>query len=90
MTRRELKERFTHILNGGYCSHYKFENNERFVIDKIGSNAGVYGWNWSAYYIYDKKNDFRFILLDSYRNAFTYWLRDGKNLLAEYEQIIRG
>ena len=33
----------------GYCC-YQDDNISKYDLKLIGSNSGVYGWNWSAYY----------------------------------------
>lgn len=45
MTRKELYRFGGRVLRVGYCDLAELLRG----VDKIGSNGGVYGWNWSAY-----------------------------------------
>ena len=45
MTRRELQERYPHVIEVGYCNAQYLLNG----LNRIGYNSGLYGWNWSAY-----------------------------------------
>lgn len=67
MTRKELKAFVSTCANvkKGYCclqddGHNKYEE----TIKKIGTNCGVYGWNWTLYY--NTATDTAYI--DGYRN----------------------
>jgi hypothetical protein len=45
MTRKEILNRFDYVYSVGYCDLQfllRYQN-------KIGSNAGVYGWNYNVY-----------------------------------------
>lgn len=45
LTRKNLYEVGGRVYRVGYCGAENLLN----CTDKIGSNGGVYGWNWSAY-----------------------------------------
>lgn len=47
MTRKQLRNMFKRVFYVGYCDLQYLLSAEM----KIGYNAGVYGWNWSAYAI---------------------------------------
>lgn len=58
------------VYGPGYCTRYDYDKamkelgkTTRLVF--MGSNSGVYGWNWSLYY--DAINEW--YIVDSYRNA---------------------
>lgn len=59
LTRKDILDRFYYekIFNLANCLEIK-----RYL-QEIGSNAGIYGWNWSAYVFGG------FCIIDSYRNS---------------------
>lgn len=68
-TIKDLKrwyESFTHC-KVGYCC-WQDAGKSRWDMLKLGSNAGVYGWNWSVYA--DTATDT--IYVDCYRNVPSY------------------
>lgn len=57
----------THFKKGKACfSNESYEIKERAIY--IGSNSGIYGWNWSLYY--DEETDT--LYCECYRNVPTY------------------
>lgn len=69
LTRKDLVrlyEAFSHCKIG-YCC-YQDDGKSRFQLRKIGYNAGVYGWNWSAFA--DDVTDTLYI--SCYRNVPNY------------------
>ncbi len=59
LTKKYLKYWYRNILYTEYCNMY-------WILDenmKIGYNAGIYGWNWSAYEI--NRNT---VIITGYRN----------------------
>ena len=62
MTRKEMKAFINTCANvvKGYCSHY----NAKDELKTIGTNYGVYGWNWTLYY--EPTTDTAYV--DGYRN----------------------
>ncbi len=64
MTRKELNN----IIKGekvkkGYCC-YQDDNLSKYDLKEIGTNCGVYGWNWTLYY-HKKTNTY---YVSGYRN----------------------
>lgn len=51
----------------GYCCEQE-AGKSKYDLKKIGSNAGVYGWNWTAYL--DPETDTLYI--SNYRNVPGY------------------
>lgn len=66
MTRKELNriKNNVKIIKTGYCEYNNlpYEEKQRYV--EIGTNYGVYGWNWTAYL---NTND-SILIIDGYRN----------------------
>lgn len=66
MTRNELNSIRSQVntVKSGYCfySNLPYEEKEKYIC--IGSNYGIYGWNWSAYL--DTNNSV--LIIDGYRN----------------------
>lgn len=48
----------------GYCC-YQNDNISKYEMDELGSNSGVYGWNWTLYYSPSNNTYY----CNSYRNA---------------------
>lgn len=48
----------------GYCSYSNLPYEEKSKYIEIGSNYGIYGWNYTAYW--DAKN--LTLIVDGYRN----------------------
>ncbi|MBP5412880.1 MAG: hypothetical protein J6Y47_06480 [Bacteroidales bacterium] len=72
MTRQEAKNI---ILRGvasgatykhGYCC-YQNDNISKWDMIELGSNSGIYGWNWTLYYSPTNNTYY----CDSYRNTPT-------------------
>ena len=78
MTRKQLHYMFKHVLYVSYCDLQSLLNADT----KIGYNAGVYGWNWSAYAI-NKET----IINTGYRNMTGR--RIPYELVRKYEQLGR-
>lgn len=51
----------------GYCC-WQDAGKSRYDLVKLGSNSGVYGWNWTAY----ADNETDTIFVDCYRNVPSY------------------
>lgn len=51
MTRKELNNFKASCSNvkQGYCC-YQDDGISKYDLKEIGSNSGVYGWNWTCYY----------------------------------------
>lgn len=66
MTRKELKAFINQCANvkRGYCCYSNLPYSIKANCRLIGTNSGVYGWNWSLYY--DGTTDTAYI--DGYRN----------------------
>lgn len=71
MTRRELnlvKESVSWIggtIKTGYCCLQDFRvDHPDLQFIEIGTNLGVYGWNWTAYY----SPNYNVLFIDGYRN----------------------
>lgn len=62
MTRNEMKRFIENCENvvKGYCCHY----NASAPLRMIGSNSGIYGWNWTLYYCQETDTAY----VDGYRN----------------------
>ena len=86
-TRKDLYEMAHVVYQVGYAD---LQNNLSFF-NKIGHNAGVYGWNWNAYLI--EANDFgRTIVINTgYRNTTGIRIpfKIVRKYEAEAEKIIR-
>lgn len=69
MTRKELHQfaSFNNVKKviAGYGCYKNLPSDEKEKFVFVGSNSGIYGWNWSAYFN-PKKQELR---LDSYRNV---------------------
>lgn len=93
LTRKELYQRAHEVYQVGYCD---LQNNLGFF-EKIGYNAGVYGWNWNAYMF--EVNDFgRTVIINTgYRNTTgkeiprailrKYELKAKKIMQSEYKYV---
>lgn len=52
------------VIKKGYCCYQNLPSEEKEYCIEIGSNSGVYGWNWAAYYNYMEN----ILYIDGYRN----------------------
>ena len=55
------------------------------LVEMIGTNSGVYGWNWSAYRVKGTTA----VILDSYRNGLAQWFKNFQAVRSELEDIDR-
>lgn len=81
LTRKDL-QRFK-VLDTGYCTVQNLIRTE--LVEMIGTNCGIYGWNWSAYRV--KGTDC--VILDSYRNGLAQWFKNFQAVRSELEDIDR-
>lgn len=71
------------VLDSGYCTLQNLIRSN--LVITLGSNSGVYGWNWTAYIV--KGTDV--IILDSYRNGLNEWFKNFQAVRSELEDIDR-
>lgn len=66
MTRNELKRWITASDKyiAGYCKYSNLPYEEKKNFREIGTNSGIYGWNWTAYH--NVMTDT--LIVDGYRN----------------------
>ena len=72
MTRKELNRIANEIVTHGgrvikgYCclQDFRVARNYHDPVIEIGTNTGVYGWNWTVYY----SPDYNILFVDGYRN----------------------
>lgn len=55
------------VYDTGYGTVQNIVRSE--LVEEIGNNSGVYGWNWTAYRVKGTNA----IILDSYRNGLRKW-----------------
>ena len=62
MTRQDLVRIYDMVTHCkvGYCCYQK-DGLSQFSLMNLGSNSGIYGWNWSA--LYDPKTDTLYVSL---------------------------
>lgn len=70
MTVKELKEIYDQVQHckRGYCCEQYVPNKGKNDIIKLGSNFGLYGWNWTAYLDQDTST----LYVSNYRNVPNY------------------
>lgn len=71
------------VLDTGYCTLPNLIRSE--LVEQVGTNSGVYGWNWTAYRV----NGTNTIILDSYRNGLQKWFDNFLAIRSELEEIDR-
>lgn len=71
------------VLDTGYCTLQNLIRTE--LVEMIGTNCGVYGWNWSAYRVKGTNT----VILDSYRNGLRKWFNNFMAIRSELEDIDR-
>lgn len=71
------------VLDTGYCTLSNLIRSD--LVEEIGKNAGIYGWNWTAYRV----NGTNTIILDSYRNGLRKWFDNFSAIRSELEDIDR-
>lgn len=71
------------VLDCGYCTLYHLIRSD--LVEEIGRNTGIYGWNWTAYRV----NGTNVIILDSYRNGLRKWFDNFSKVRDELEEIDR-
>lgn len=71
------------VLDTGYGTVQNLIRTE--LVEMIGTNCGVYGWNWSAYRV--KGTDC--VILNSYRNGLSQWFKNFQAVRSELEDIDR-
>jgi hypothetical protein len=52
----------------GYCCEQNIPGKSKHELVKLGSNSGVYGWNWTAYL----DSDTNTLYVSNYRNVPAY------------------
>lgn len=77
ITKKDLQYNYNYIVRGGYCEYQTILRGAK----ELGYARGVYGWNWTAYSIYDKDGN-EVIICTGYRDM------TGKRLngLEKYEK----
>lgn len=81
LSRKDLQG-FT-VYDTGYCTVQNLVRSD--LVEEIGKNSGVYGWNWSAYRVKGTNA----IILDSYRNGLRQWFKNFEAVRSELEEIDR-
>lgn len=71
------------VFNAGYCTLQNLVRSDLVV--ELGSNSGIYGWNWSAYLVKGTNA----VILDSYRNGLQKWFDNFSAVRNELEEIDR-
>ena len=66
MTRKELNRIKNNVKTviTGYCKYSNLPYKEKQHYIEIGTNYGVYGWNWTAYL----NTEDSILIIDGYRN----------------------
>lgn len=64
---RRWYEIFDHCVKG-YCCEYNVPGKSKYDLLELGYNAGVYGWNWTAY----ADTDTDTLYISYYRNVPEY------------------
>lgn len=69
-TRKDLERwfRFYNHCVVGYCCEQNIPGKSKYDLIKLGSNSGVYGWNWTAY----ADNETDTLYISCYRNVPAY------------------
>ena len=67
ITKKDLKNRYWHIIKTGYCDLQDLIRANYKYIYEFGSASGVYGWNWTAYEFFTKKG-YRVAICTGYRD----------------------
>ena len=80
ITKETLKKYNTTIINTGYRGLGILLQ----PMEDIGYNAGIYGWNWTAYHIDG------ILIVDGYRNAPTKAIIPNYQLMNEYNNKGKG
>ncbi len=75
-------QRFT-VYDSGYCTLQNLIRSD--LVEEIGKNTGIYGWNWSAYRVKGTNA----VILDSYRNGLKKWFENFSSVRSELEEIDR-
>lgn len=81
LTRKDLQH--FKVLDTGYCTVQNLIRTE--LVEMIGTNCGIYGWNWSAYRV----KGTNCVILDSYRNGLRKWFENFSKIRSELEEIDR-
>ena len=81
LTKQDLKG--FKVFDTGYCTVQNIIRSD--LVEEIGKNSGVYGWNWSAYRVKGTNA----IILDSYRNGLRQWFKNFEAVRSELEEIDR-
>lgn len=71
------------VLDTGYCTLQNLIRSD--LVTVLGSNSGVYGWNWTAYLVKGTNT----VILDSYRNGLRKWFDNFSAIRSELEDIDR-
>lgn len=79
LTKKDLKG--FKVLDTGYCTLQNLIRSD--LVMALGSNSGVYGWNWSAYLVKGTNT----VILDSYRNGLWKWFDNFMAIRSELEDI---
>lgn len=79
LTRKDLKK--YKVFACGYATIPNLEKSD--ILTEIGTNSGVYGWNWTAYLV----NGTNCVFLNSYRNTLHEWFDNFVNVREELEKI---
>lgn len=79
LTRKDLK--FFKVFNTGYGTIQNIARSE--LVEKLGYNCGLYGWNWTAYRVKGTNT----VLLDSYRNGLAEWFDNFSAIRSQLEEL---
>lgn len=81
LSKKDLKG--LNVLDTGYCTLPNLIRSD--LVTVLGSNSGVYGWNWTAYLVKGTNT----VILDSYRNGLRKWFDNFSAIRSELEDIDR-
>lgn len=79
LTKKDLRN--YKVFDCGYCTIQNLEKAE--ILTQIGTNSGIYGWNWTAYRV----NGTDCVLLNSYRNGLQQWHKNFVSVREDLERI---
>lgn len=79
LTRSDLRR--YRVFDSGYCTLQNLIKTN--LVEEIGKNTGVYGWNWTAYRVIGTNA----VILDSYRNGLKQWFKNFSDVRSELEEI---
>lgn len=81
ISKNDLKSTGFRIYSAPYCSMQCLMAYE----DRVGYNAGAYGWNWNCYHV----GGTNILIVTGYRNLYGRPLRGIREYEAEAEKVMR-